>query len=55
MKTVLSRAGSINGRYTDERRNISFMLWLWLQKESIGMFARIACKAPWVRMCFMIR
>ena len=41
MKTVLSRAG-FNKRSGTPMNDVMFslMLWLWLQKESIGMFAR---------------
>ena len=41
MKTVLSRAG-FNKRSGTPMNDVIFslMLWLWLQKESIGMFAR---------------
>ena len=41
MKTVLSRAG-FNKRSGTPMSDVIFglMLWLWLQKESIGMFAR---------------
>jgi hypothetical protein len=41
MKTVLSRAG-FNKRSGTPMSEVMFclMLWLWLQKESIGMFAR---------------
>jgi hypothetical protein len=41
MKTVLSRAG-FNKRSGTPMNDVVFglMLWLWLQKESIGMFAR---------------
>src|SRR5512136_518181 len=41
MKTVLSRAG-FNKRSGTSMDDVMFslMLWLWLQKESIGMFAR---------------
>jgi len=41
MKTVLNRAG-FNKRSGTSMSDVMFslMLWLWLQKESIGMFAR---------------
>jgi hypothetical protein len=41
MKTVLSRAG-FNKRSGTPMGDVIFclMLWLWLKKESIGMFAR---------------
>lgn len=41
MKTILSRAG-FNKRSGTPMSDVMFslMLWLWLQKESIGMFAR---------------
>src|SRR5664280_2178390 len=41
MKTVLSRAG-FNKRSGTPMSDVMFslMLWLWLQKDSIGMFAR---------------
>ena len=41
MKTVLSRAG-FNKRSGTPMSDVIFslMLWLWLQKESIGLFAR---------------
>ena len=52
MKTVLSRAGFTKRSGTPMSDVMfSLMLWLWLQKDSIGMFAR-EC---WVRMCSMIR
>ena len=41
MKTVLSRAGFYKRSGTPiSEVMFSLMLWLWLQKESIGMFAR---------------
>ena len=41
MKTVLSRAG-FNKRSGTPMSDVIFslILWLWLKKESIGMFAR---------------
>ena len=41
MKTILNRAG-FNKRSGTPMSDVMFslMLWLWLQKESIGMFAR---------------
>ena len=41
MKTVLSRAG-FNKRSGTPMTEVIFslVLWLWLQKESIGMYAR---------------
>jgi hypothetical protein len=56
MKTVLSRAG-FNKRSGTPMSDVifSFMLWLWLQKESIGMFARDCLQGSMGKECFMIR
>jgi len=41
MKTILSRAGFTKRSGTPMTEVIfSLVLWLWLQKESIGMYAR---------------
>ena len=56
IKTLLSRTG-FNKRSGTPMHEVIYglMLWIWLKKDSIGMFARKACRVRWARMCSMTR
>ena len=56
MKTLLSRVG-FNKRSGTPMPEVIYglMLWIWLKKDSIGMFSREGLQGQWVRMSSMIR